>query len=745
MKRMLRSPVLIAFALLTFSQAGALALFDIPDAPVAPAVTTSQFQVTFTALDDPPTTVYLEERPSGQNWVTLGSTAGTRTMNLTRSTGTYEYRVRALIRFFHNPYEPDVEVVYSPVTVVTVAGPPIALDDFGTQVEYAFTVRAGEWNGDGLTDLYITRLNGNPDNGVFSETLLQQGANGRFTVLPPNAGMYGVAAAWPEINVNTRATDGNLDGYMDLEVWNFPAGTNIQYPQTVYSTGQPYTRNAKSVSTADEDVQMFLRDLEAASRDRDYFNDAGEPDEPGYRIDLVLEYGYCISFWWFPICASYSWTIHVGDFSLVDLGLASSAPSSSDGVQKLSASSVGSMPSSKATAISGSIAQKAATTVNVSTVGGSALPSSYVGSATQKAQAVAQFGLQNPWPDTLVCVIWCGYEIYFFNGGYEYFAWYDRWTPITIPGSFDHANYSETAFQFMEGEWDWQEILKNGQQAGGRGAISEALRRIFNIGIGVDPEPVEIDTDGTVLDPETWEAAARGAAIIIQRMKNRLLCMFKDDEECLAAIEDDILEDWDGEGPIIGVLGPGDFNEDSDWLRDTLPLMGATIQAVSKPGRWQCSYLKENLGKGLFYYGITSTVASGSCVDAVARRSATHDRTKRFKDEGTWQPSKPDAQTNAGHTVVGLGDIIARGVIRGREQQLIDSHVWLYPGGNFSHGLDDDRHMFNRIRSIARENDLGCPAWLASTATAQILSTSRRPNPAGPYTGNLTCPGAPTP
>ena len=414
-------------------------------------------------------------------------------------------------------------------------------------------------------------------------------------------------------------------------------------------------------------------------------------------------------------------------------------------MQKLSATSISSMPSYKATAISGSIAQKAATTVAVNTVGGAALPSSYVGSATQKAQAAAHFGLQNPWPETLVCVIWCNLEINYFNGGYEYFAWYDVWTPTTIEGSFDSENYSETAFQFMEGEWDWQEILKDGPQAS-RSGVADGLRRVVQILIGVDPEPVEIDTDGTVFDPETWEEAARGAVIVMQRIKNRLQCMFKeDDEECLAAIEDDILEDWEDEGGgVVGVLGPGHFDEDNDALRDSLPIMGATIQAVSKPGRWQCSYLKKNLGKGLFYYGITSTVASGSCVDAVAKRSATHDRSNRFRVEGAWQPSKLDAQTNAGATI-GLENIIARGIIRGREQQLIDSHVWLYPGRGYTQGLDDTQHMFNRIRSIARENDLGCAAWFASTGTVQILSTSERANPAGPYTGNLTCPGAPTP
>ena len=597
--------------------------------------------------------------------------------------------------------------------------PPIALDDMFTQINYGYTVRSGDYNGDGYKDLYIKRNNGNANNGVVYEAVATQSAAGYFTVLGNSHSVLSVGRQWPVLSVEVRSYDMNGDGHVDAAIPFLDQVHGFRYAQTFISSGRDYSRNAALVSTHDAAAQKFERDLLLSAGNPDYWDDAKEPDEEGYRVQLVLQAQICYGWFCYYDTAAYT----LGTIKKSDLGLSKSA------------TVYGTY--SKVGGASGSSVKNSYPVAKVLDNTANALisdpqVSSYIGTASQKQTAMNYFGINNNVSgDTLYCVWFCGWAVYFGYNSYTYLRWYDIWTPITIEGDFDDANYSREAFEFVQGELELDEILKrspNAQTAPARDAVRRMVEIIF--GVGGDSRP--IDTNGPYWEGEILRDGAQAAKKILQRLKWKWLCRSAEDpQDCISAIEDDVLGDpseADIEaGTVGGIWLPDQWDEDDENFARNFPLLAAIVIQASQPGRWQCSYRKRNISQSLIYYGITSTVASGNCQDAVIKRSRAYDGTKRFKRKGSWRQSELDMQTNLGRTIIGT-QLVARQIIRGREQQLIDEILDQKPWMNYRDGLDAPS-TFNRIRSVATRNPLGCAYWKASNATFVLFS------PVGPFTG----------
>jgi hypothetical protein len=694
--------------------------------PSAPATTTGNYTVTYSTNAF---RAILQERAPGASAWTAVSTAGSNgSVSFTgKPPGVYQYRTYWLKWVIYGEDDGrtrggrELVDMYSSTISVTVSGPAIVLDDEYTQLQYRFEVRLGDVNGDGRSDIYIKRLDGSADNGVVYESVAYQNADGRFGLPSNSASIVAAARSYPVASVIVNGGDLDLDGYSDPTVLGFPASANILYPQTFLSSGQQYQRNARAVVATDEAVEMFERDMREARFDPGYFDNAGTPDQPGYRIELVYEYGYCYSFYGFPVCFSDTINVLIGEFSLSQLGISSGAPSG--GIQKLSNGTI-STPSSNG------VAQQAQQKTAAIVGSAATVSPSLIGTSAEKAAAAAYFGISAPWPDTLVCVWICGYRIWGDYYGYAYEAWYDVWTPITIPGEFDDVNYSRDAYEAYQSEVELLEALNALPGTEGIGDIltktddyTGRMRRGWGI-----PNPFEI-----ILKPifeavgDQVEKTKEGVKIIVAQAEILKACtLAKDPEECIAAMEDAVIGDTaDGE-PIGGVWGEDEMDEDSmsnpdSRLRRQLALLVTAVGAAASPGRWQCSYTKYNSAQQLYYHGITSTISSGNCVDAVRKRSQQHDASPRFRRTPGWTPSSPDREIPPTATLPG-SLLVTRGVIRGREQQLIDfdTHRLFTPTGVELRGIDARNYnktasrLFNRIRSVAKRNPAGCLMWKGS-------------------------------
>ena len=430
-----------AIFLLSFGFAGAV---QAQLAPVAPSVASGPYVVSFTSTPGAIITVLQESSDGGSSWVAIGNATQNNSVSVTHETGTYLYRVMALIGTFPD----NLNQVYSTVVSVTVVlGDPPEVDEFEIQMGYQFVIRSGDVNNDGRQDLFVERTNGDLDNGTLSEAIILRQADGSFARLSPSQSQLDAARLWPTIVVETQIGDFNFDEVGDLVIGGIPGVDNMQI---LLSSGDYYDRNAAAVIDVNEDRLQYLQDLAHWIVDDTHFDDAVMPDVPGYNIKIKYRITQCFRIFGFPVCFSTDLTVVDIDVSLPDLGLDDYLNVQSKvSPGGMSAKAVGQYYSSTVHNVaSAQLAQD-----NISTL---------IGTASQQSLALTTLAdaLPNPAPpDVLVCVIYCGYSISFFFDSYTIVSWVDIWTPITIQGAFDDENYSSEAHEVS--------VILDGAQNGG--------------------------------------------------------------------------------------------------------------------------------------------------------------------------------------------------------------------------------------------------------------------------------------
>ena len=139
----------------------------------------------------------------------------------------------------------------------------INADSLVTQQGYDFHYRSGDINGDGRKDLYIHRTSGDVENGVISQSILQQNADKTFTALTASQSQLASAQQWGRIYPDVLREDLNFDGKIDLTISGLSnisgfAGADDQF---VFSSGQAFVGQALTTTAIDEDVRTFFWNL----------------------------------------------------------------------------------------------------------------------------------------------------------------------------------------------------------------------------------------------------------------------------------------------------------------------------------------------------------------------------------------------------------------------------------------------------------------------------------------------------
>jgi VCBS repeat protein len=190
--------------------------------PIAPAVTGPDYSVTYNndygALD-----MWLYERYGTGATQYISSSATGETINFTgKPPGDYYYSTTEMFVYYDEYYFPYYYYWNSPLTHVIVTGASLPnADPLSIQNDYTYETRSGDFNGDGLLDLFVHRTSGGTSgNGSIENVILERLANGAFTHVVPTAGQASAATGWPAVAVDLVLSDFNLDGFMDIVLNN---------------------------------------------------------------------------------------------------------------------------------------------------------------------------------------------------------------------------------------------------------------------------------------------------------------------------------------------------------------------------------------------------------------------------------------------------------------------------------------------------------------------------------------------
>lgn len=307
--------VLVSLLLMT-STAYSQNLGNPPPPPSAPSITPASYTVSWQHSGDPDTIVSrLEEKPPGGQWTTLGSIqSGQSSVNITRTSGTYQYRTTELRRFFWNPYEPDVGLISSAaITVQVFDGPIPESDTVSTQMDYTYQVRQGDINFDGRQDLFIDRTGGGTSgNGTLETIILQRLANGTFTTIIPSAAQSNTASNWPIAAVDLLLRDFDLDGFVDIVVDKIAGAAG----QIILSSGQILNNAPKGIVPMDAKFEQFMMEASQWISNPNYY----EENVPYVTVTYYQWVPYCYWTWDGYYCTwiLVYWTVTQADYSVFD-------------------------------------------------------------------------------------------------------------------------------------------------------------------------------------------------------------------------------------------------------------------------------------------------------------------------------------------------------------------------------------------------------------------------------------------
>jgi len=318
--RMLVRPryiVLIVVSLLLIaSTAHSQNLGNPPPLPSAPSIAPASYTVSWQHSGDPDTIISrLEEKPAGGQWTTIGSTqSGQSSVNITRTSGTYQYRTTELRRFYWNPYEPDVgQISSAAITVQVNDGPIPEPETVSTQLDYTYQVRQGDINFDGRQDLFIDRTSGGTSgNGTLETIILQRLADSTFTTIIPSVAQSATASSWPVAAVDLLLRDFDLDGFVDIVVDKIAGAAG----QIVLSSGQILNNAPKGIVPMDAKFEQFMMEASQWISNPNYY----EENVAYVTVTYYQWVPYCYWYWDGYYCSWYLvyWTVNQPDYSVFD-------------------------------------------------------------------------------------------------------------------------------------------------------------------------------------------------------------------------------------------------------------------------------------------------------------------------------------------------------------------------------------------------------------------------------------------
>jgi len=352
-------------------------------APAAPDYIVGSYTVDW--QDTSGSICWLSEKVNNGSWVTVPNTySPTKTINLSRGVGSYEYQVACIDSYGGK---------LGPVASMSVVSSIPTLDPLATQRGYQYQIRSGDLNADGKKDIYIQRTSGgNSNNGVIDKAIVVQNSDGRFDAIEaPSSGQLSIGAGWPIASgVTAQVNDFNVDGRVDVLLNNLDSAISNVDDQILYSTGEFFNGAAKAATALDFEFQKFFRDSYNWILDPNYFNQAITSNMPAYNFSLEIGVYFCSYWYGFPTCLNVGHGVFNQTVTLERMGLS--------GYETIAAAEEG----------------------------------------LASALGFASY-------DTFECVLVCGWIEFYGWYSSTIITFWDVWTPTTESPGFDDINFSKPA------------------------------------------------------------------------------------------------------------------------------------------------------------------------------------------------------------------------------------------------------------------------------------------------------------
>lgn len=264
--RMSRRIAALQALALPFLAASSTVAVAVPE-PSAPPTADGNYSVTYEHCSDC-IADWLEEKVGETGaWTALGWGAVTFS---SKAEGQYHYRVGYAYLGPDYYYWDD----YGPAITVVVASELSKREPLVKQMSYEYRVQAGDVDGDGREDLYVTRVKGGKQggDGTLNRLVLRQLASGAFRARSASAADRTLASGWPDAQASMRLRDINVDGFVDLVLGDISSAVGADaLDQIVYAPGIASNSVAQGVRGIDAAFEQFESDIVAYLEDPDYF------------------------------------------------------------------------------------------------------------------------------------------------------------------------------------------------------------------------------------------------------------------------------------------------------------------------------------------------------------------------------------------------------------------------------------------------------------------------------------------
>ena len=240
-----------------------------PDLTVPSGSTSGVFVVSWAGISGSDR-VYVQESVNGGGFSDIHTSIGPGSLTISR-TGDNEFSYRAKVCSTSN----GCSGFSSPVTVSVYTRAGISAEPYHEQLGYEYSVRSGDFDGDGHQDVLVDRLTPGSVDGSLQTTLLSGSSSGMAVEIPSGAEAAAARSFPIDESITLGGSDYNFDGFADIVLVGLGSLGSASFPEDsliLYASGKNGTARPLGARFIDEELSGFIYDVAQSIGDSRYYS-----------------------------------------------------------------------------------------------------------------------------------------------------------------------------------------------------------------------------------------------------------------------------------------------------------------------------------------------------------------------------------------------------------------------------------------------------------------------------------------